>query len=68
MISHFNSAKLCRLLRVVTDYGNKSLPICIFLELPPGSESLVGINAVTWNMTEERNFESRTRIIPVPAT
>ena len=34
----------------------KSLPICIFLELQPGSESLVGINVATWNMTEEKNL------------
>ena len=31
----------------------KSLPICIFFELQPGSESLVGIKVATWKMTEK---------------
>lgn len=33
----------------------KSLPICIFFELQPGSESLVGIKVATWKMTEKEN-------------
>ena len=32
----------------------KSLPMCIFFELQPGSESLVGIKVATWKMTERR--------------
>ena len=28
--------------------------MCIFFELQPGSESLVGIKVATWKMTEER--------------